>query len=148
MGKYETKSKPVWSHFYNAERQPVATVCYLDDERGTAVGLSICSPSDAPCKRVGRGISFQRARYAQHHYGGEGNIGWEGSRVGRFETLFVLLSTDFTYPLIPGFPEEVCKIAFVKEEGFRLTRVSRQESESGDSETPLLPDEVEVEQTC
>jgi hypothetical protein len=105
----------------------MATVCYLDDDRGTAVGISVCSSRDVPRKRIGRGISLERAKYAQHHYDGEGSYGWDRSKANRLEALSMMVATDLIIGPWErfGIAEGIYKIAFINEPGFRFTRLGK-----------------------
>jgi hypothetical protein len=127
---------PVWSHYYNEKRQPVVTICYLDDDNGTAVGVSLCSPRDLPCKRAGRAISLTRAKFAQKHYGvraerttqvkqecisADGSVGWPDSSVEREDALRTVVSTDLTG--LSLYDGRMCKILYVDRPGFRFKRI-------------------------
>jgi hypothetical protein len=136
---------PIWSHFYDSRRRPAVTVCYLDDDgNGTAVGISICSDKDFPCKKVGRSISLQRARYALMHLADSAKehdmhgLQMSSSVVERTNAIAALFGTDFR----GGEGEKalkmqgVYKILYVNQPGFRFQRAGRQRKKSN-SETPL-----------
>lgn len=46
------------------DNRPIVTVCLLEGDFGFARGVAACSPMDNPCKRTGRKIAKERARYA------------------------------------------------------------------------------------
>lgn len=64
-----------YQYFYTqgrANKEPRITVCYQvvdpDDwcpEGWTAIGVAICSPNDAPNRKRGRAIAWERANYAR-----------------------------------------------------------------------------------
>lgn len=138
--------KPVWAHFYDKHRQPLVTVCYINDnDVGTGVGISICSQSDSPRKKVGRGISLTRARYALKKLSSAVNgsdadgIFFARSVVSRCEALGSLDSTDFRC----GEGERalkrqgVYKILYVGKPGFRFSRRPSGPGKASDPTTPL-----------
>lgn len=52
-------------YYRDHANRPVVTQCVLYDDFGVkAVGNSVCSPDDNPCKRVGREQALQRAQEA------------------------------------------------------------------------------------
>lgn len=121
---------PIWSHFYNSCHKPVATVCYLDSATGTAIGMSICSPRDVPCKSKGRRISYQRACFAleNHLYWGALHLsgGYPKSEVIREEPISVLWDSDIAMMAYQTLSKEdrIYKISYIDKSGFRFERVS------------------------
>jgi hypothetical protein len=126
------ENETVWSHFYNRERKPMATVCYINCLRGTAIGISICSERDRPCKATGRSISFQRAKYAAENLPCQGDqpgslIGHSDSIVDRTDALYTLFGTDLGFGAFSdryAKSEGVYKIFYVNEPNFRFKRLS------------------------
>jgi len=146
----EAKTGPVWSHFYTRGRLPVVTVCYFSGSGHTAVGLSICSPRDMPCKKVGRRISLERAKFAIRslavNQADNDRIGHSCSEIRRDEALNTLLDSDLVISGLLGFGVEgqAYKIMYANEDGFRFERrprPGREGSESGTQATPLLSSE-------
>jgi hypothetical protein len=53
-----------FQYFRDAARRPMVTLCYVNVEDRTYIGIAVCSPKDAPCKAAGRRIAFNRATKA------------------------------------------------------------------------------------
>ena len=60
--------KAYYYYIRDADRKPTVTVCLLFFEKENILtkGLAFCCYKDVPCKKVGRKIAFERARYAYH----------------------------------------------------------------------------------
>lgn len=124
--------RPVFSHFYNPKRQPAVTVCYLDDgDKGTAIGMAICSPTDNPNKSCGRSIALERAAWAlsnMAHITEECDlpgVGYDASRVNRIPAVTSLYRTDFSAWEGEKILQHqgVFKILYVGTPGFRYKRI-------------------------
>ena len=44
--------------------RPIVTVCLMYIEGYVSRGIALCSPKDNPCKKIGRGIAYNRASKA------------------------------------------------------------------------------------
>lgn len=55
-----------YCYFRDDTNTPRITLCRYEEDGFVAYGWAICSPRDIPCKKTGRSIALQRAKYALH----------------------------------------------------------------------------------
>lgn len=84
-----------FQYFYDNQRRPRMTVCYLDfpmddahPQGWTAVGIALCSLKDMPCKKRGRAIAKARAEYCTKE-----GVGF-GLPISRKEALTIVERAD------------------------------------------------------
>lgn len=61
----------LYYYFRDMEKRPIITICLLNQDDKWARGVAICSDSDMPNKRIGRGLAKGRAvqglKRFEHH---------------------------------------------------------------------------------
>lgn len=62
----EERMKEYYYYIRDKENRPIVTVCLLifGDDKTVARGMAFCCPKDIPCKKVGRKIALERAKYS------------------------------------------------------------------------------------
>lgn len=128
-----------YQHFYNRQRRPVVTVCYLrrqsvaedgtvEKEPRTFIGIAICSDKDRPNKKAGNAIARERANYA-YREDAKVPLIKDGIRamllpVIRKKALSILLGSDFNCAgNFDPFPSGKAFAVYVG--GFRFKRLAR-----------------------
>jgi len=58
--------KEIYYYIRDEKNRPMTTICIMQDEHSEDVskGIAFCSEKDIPCKKVGRKIARERAKYA------------------------------------------------------------------------------------
>jgi len=56
-----------YCYYRDEANAPRITICRYEEDGFVVYGWSICSLRDTPCKKTGRSIALQRAKYAFHN---------------------------------------------------------------------------------